>query len=103
MAREYSLYGVTCGIYTIPATGASALLVTSAPGEVSGFIKYFGGGSCEIIGAPGPGLTFAPTVGTGYLLGAAEVVQINGPARYYLAATGGTATVYFCKGLSEGF
>jgi hypothetical protein len=103
MAREDGAYGFTCGVYTIPATGASARLIEPVPGEVRGYIKYFGGGSCEIIGTPGPGLTAAPTLGTGYLLGAGEVVPINGPARYYLAATTASATVYFRKELSQGY
>lgn len=103
MAREILVYGVTCGIYAVPAGASLAVLVKPAPGEITSVVKYASGGSLEIIGCAGPGLTGVPVAGTGYLFGTAEAVATDGPAYYYLVATGSTAVAYFKKGLSQGF
>lgn len=115
MARENSVFGVTAGIYTVGIGASLAQLVLGAPGEIYSQIKYGSGGSLEIIGATGQILPTGttnfnvPTAGTGYLLGnvvgatIGEIVEFNGAARYYLVATGATATAYFIKGLSQGF
>lgn len=103
MARELTVYGFTCGFYAVPAGASLAVLVQAAPGEITSSVKYFSGGSLEIIGCVGPGLTGVPTPGSGYLLGTAEVMNIDGAARYFLVATGATAVAYFAKGLSQGY
>lgn len=102
MAREGNIFGVTTGIYTVGIGASLALLVQGAPGEGSSTVKYFSGGSLEIIGIP-VGTTTVPTAGTGYLFGNGEVVNIAGAARYWLVATGATAIAYFAKGLTQGY
>lgn len=84
-----------------------ALLVTPQAGQVSQTLKYFSGGSAEIVQA-GAGLTATGTTlvnlaGTGYLLGTTEAINISGPARYYIIATGSTTTLMSLRGLSAGF
>lgn len=104
MARELTVYGITAGIYNVP--GGTGMLIRAAPGEISSTIKYFGGGSLEIVGAGGPSLSVGLTsslAGTGYLLSSLEAFNFEGAAYYYLIATGATATAYFLKGLSQGF
>lgn len=102
MARELTAYGFTCGSYAVPPGASNSILVQAAPGEISSTIKYFSGGSLELIGAPGPGLTGGVVAGSGYLFGT-EILNITGAARYYLCATGATAVAYFAKGLSQGY
>ncbi len=107
MAREYTLYGFTCGTFAIPAGSSGALYVTPVPGEIFTRLKYGAGGSLEIVGASaginttGGGQTGVATAGTGYLFGTTETVEFRGAARYFLVATGATATCFFIKGLSQ--
>lgn len=102
MARELTVYGFTCGILAVPAGASLAVFVKAATGEVSSTLKYFSGGSLEIIGAS-LGNTYAISAGTGYLLSANEAINIDGAATYFLCATGSTAVAYFAKGLSQGY
>lgn len=103
VARELTVYGVTSGFIAVPAGVSLAYLMQQAPGEISSSIKYVGGGSLEIIGRGGQGATVVPTAGTGYLMSGGEAFNFDGAASYYLVATGATATLYFLKGLSQGF
>lgn len=100
--RSYAL-GAT---QLVVAPGATnALLVSPAPGEVSHGIKYISGGSLEILAPPlsydgyAPGSTWTGAslvalLGRGYLMGTSEADNIDGPARYYLMATGATAIAH---------
>ena len=104
------------GVKQIVPPGATlAVLIAPQNGETGQLIKYFTGGSLEIVQAPvshsggetigltwtGPSLV--NLLGTGYLMGAGEVVSVSGPARYYLMATGATVTCYLLKGLTAGY
>lgn len=107
------------GIKQIVPVGATvAVLISPLDGETGSLIKYFTGGSLEIVQAPVRhdtygqssliGLTWAGASlvalqGTGYLFGSSEVVSVDGPARYYLMATGATVTCYLLKGLTAGY
>lgn len=105
MAKELTAFGFAPTLITVLPTGASALLIQCLPGEVSGIIKYFSGGSLEIMNAPfgatSPGTSLAP--GTGYLMGSGEAVTYTGAARYYLVATGATTQAYLLRGLGQGY
>lgn len=103
MARELTAYGFTAGQYVVGVGASFSVLVQAAPGEISSTVKYFSGGSLELIGCTGPGATGGVVAGSGYLFDAGEAVNIDGAARYYLCATGATAIAYFAKGLSQGF
>ncbi len=107
MATQSDIHGIGATLLAVPSGATVALLITPTARGVVHTIKKFSGGSCEIIGCPsGSTLTGAQLVtaqGGGYLLGTAEVVVINGPAQYYLMATGATAVVYQWIGLSAGY
>ncbi len=111
MARELTAYGFAVTLLTVPAGYSLALLVSPIAGEVSSTLKWFSGGSLEILQA---GFTqvsaqtqavfpVQTAVDQGYLLSVAEVVNTDGAARYYLAATGTTTQAYLLRGLSQGF
>ncbi len=111
MARELTVYGFAVTLLTIPAGYSLALLVSPAPGEIASTLKYFGGGSLEILQA---GFTqvsaqtqvvfpVQTAVAQGYLLATTESLNTDGAARYYLAATGTTTQAYLLRGLSQGF
>ena len=73
-------------------------------GQVSAVLKKFGGGSLEIFAAPvgattSQGLTDGVSLSAGYLMGTAEEKAFYGAPKFYLAATGATATAYLLLGI----
>lgn len=112
MARENGLEGVVGIKVTIAPGATNAVLMTPIAGEISSGIKYFSGGSLEILQCPsGSTLTNAQLVAaqgnSTYLLGTPinqyESLNFDGAVRYYLMATGATVVCYQLKGLSTGF
>lgn len=116
MSREADVLGFTNAVLTVQPGATLALLVTPVPGQVSTVLKYGAGGSLEIVGAPPPlsninspgttvwaGSSLVTLQGTGYLLGTAEALSWDGSSRFYLIATGATATAYLLRGLSSGY
>jgi len=108
MARELTAYGFAATFLAVPATAASALLVSPVAGQISVSIKNFGGGSMEIMKAPAGatlsnGTADGLSLSAGYLMEAGEVVNVDGAPKFYLAATGATATAYLLIGLSSGY
>lgn len=108
MARELWARGYAVTLLTVPAGYSNALLVTPADGEIASTLKYFAGGSLEILQAGvSQGLGFSTPVQTavaqGYLLGTSEVINTDGAVRFYLAATGATTQAYYLRKLSQGF
>lgn len=99
----------------VPPGATLAVLISPQSGETGQLLKYFTGGSLEIVQAPisnagsqtvgqtWAGASLVALQGTGYLLGTSEVVSISGPARFYLMATGATVTCYLLKGLTAGY
>lgn len=87
-------------VYAMGATriqiGLSAIIKCSGFAYEQGFnLKIFsGGGTLEIVPTP-LALTGSSAIGwgLGYPIGASEVVSIQGPATFYLAATGATMVV----------
>jgi hypothetical protein len=85
--------------------GLSALVKVSPMAFAKGgVIKIFsGGGTLEIIPQPiALSGTSAAGWGNGYPLAAAEVKAIDGPATFYLAATGATMVAAYCVNYSPG-
>lgn len=109
MARELTTYGYAVTQFAIPAGYSLALLVTPAPGEIGGTLKWFSGGSLEIMqaGVTGGGVGITTPIqtaaGQGYLMGTTEIVNTDGAARYYLCASGSTAVAYCLRRVSQGF
>lgn len=85
--------------------GTSALVkVMPIPFQQKGYLKIFsGGGTLEIVPQP-PALTGTSAVvfGTGYPIGASEIKEIDGPATFYLAATGATMVAAYVVHYSPG-
>jgi hypothetical protein len=120
MARESDLYGIIGEKLTIAPGATNALFMPGYPGELASIVKYVSGGSLEVVGAPPGaslpnfagasyvgstwlGLSLVPFIGNGYLLGSTEILNITGPARYYLMATGSTVIAMHFVGRSQGF
>jgi hypothetical protein len=87
------------------AVGLSGTIRFSpGPQQIVATMKIFsGGGTLEIVECP-PALTGSSGVlqGTGYPVGASEILQINGPAVMYFAATGATMVVAVMIGRTVG-
>lgn len=91
------------------AVGLSQIIrVTPTAYQYAQSVKILsGGGTLEIVGVAFSGSSTAAgtsTVGwgTGYPIGAAEVVSVGGPAVFYLAATGATMVAVMLIGQTVG-
>ncbi len=62
-----------------------------------GFFKLVGGGTLAIVS----GISALPAAG--YLMGSGEAISMSGPASFYLAASGATATVHCVFTFSQGW
>lgn len=103
MAEGFFSFGLQATLLAVPPGGSLAILVKPVAGQVSAVLKKFGGGSLEIynapVGATAADPTAIDTLGTGYLMGIAEERLIYGSPKFYLAATGTTATAYLLLGI----
>lgn len=83
-----------------------AVLYDQTATQNSILLKYFSGGTLEIIGVSfGVTLTaaqMATASGTGYVVGTTEILSIDGPARFYLMSTGATTVVMSIRGKTPG-
>ncbi len=84
----------------VVGTGISAILQV-LPGRCvnGGFFKVATGSGGTLAIVQGMGVTFS----NGYILGNTEVVSFQGPATFFLAASGATATVSFVTSYNMGF
>lgn len=113
MSRQIDVNGIKGEKVTVAPGATLALLVEPIGGQLSYLLKYASGGSLELIQAPQgmsfggattwAGASLAALIGTGYLMGTTEAVNLDGPVRYYLMATGATTICYSIRGLSQGF
>lgn len=69
------------------------LLITPPVGSADGFLKWISGGSLEIVSNNIPGASIAgqTVAAIGYIVGTTEVVNLNGPASFYVMAAGATS------------
>jgi hypothetical protein len=99
-----AVFGLGATQVIVPPGATNAVLVVNVPREIANTVKYLSGGSLEIHGTINgstmAGASLAPLIGAGYLLGTTEAINIAGPARFYLMATGSTAVACLLKGLS---
>jgi len=103
MARELTSYGLGVTQYVVGVGASLALLVIPVEKEISIAFKLFSGSSLEIFGVA-TGATVANgavTAGTGYMVGANEIVNIAGCPRFQFVATGATAIIHAMIGLSQ--
>lgn len=111
MPATDQVFGVTTGQFTIPVGVTVATLIDagSVPGCQSVYLEYFSGGTLQLLGVNnGATLTAAQLVAagvtlSGYVMPTGRGVSIDGPARFYLAATGATTIVNFIFGRSMGY
>lgn len=105
MNSSDAIYGVGATQVIVPPGATNAQFIDVVSREVGIVFKYFTGGTLEIQtavnGTTMSGASLAGLLGTGYILGTAEVMSIDGPCRFYLMATGTTATAHVLRGLSN--
>lgn len=99
-----------CGVgvtQVIVAPGATnAVFIGNVVRQTSTLVKYFTGGTLEmhsanpLTGSTLSGPSLAPLIGTGYIFGTAEALTFDGPTRFYLMATGATATAMLIRGIT---
>lgn len=77
---------------------SSVIGVTIVPGQIATVVKYFTGGTLELVN----GLTPSPW-GMGYVFGSTEALAIDQSTTAYFAATGATVTVMMVRGRSAGY
>lgn len=89
----------------IPPGITVAVYVGATAAEVMKTIKYTSGSSLVYImqdnnGSTMAGATLAANFGLsmGYLIGGTEIINTEGPASFYLAATGATAVMTVMRG-----
>lgn len=105
------IFGITTSILTVPPGATNAVLITPGPYVTATLIKYASGGSVSIFGNPFQvsgvssvitGTSLVTGFSGSYLLGASEALSIDGPAQFYVAATGTTALISVLQGLTQG-
>lgn len=102
MARITESFGL--GVTQIAVGTSAPLLILPREKQLCLALKYVSGGSLEIFSAATgatSGSVSGVSWGLGYLLGTTEIFNIQGPTRFYLAATGSTAVAHLAIGLSD--
>lgn len=99
-----AIFGVIASQVPVGSGATHAVFVDISPRQGALTLKLLSGSTLEIHGALNgstmAGASLAPLIGTGYFLGTSEVLNIDGPARFYLMSTGATAIVCMLKGLT---
>lgn len=101
-----AIFGVGVTQIIVPPGGSFAVFIDLQQRQTSTLVKYFSGGTLEIqsanllTGSTLPGSSLAPLQGTGYILGTSEALNIDGPTRFYLMASGSTAIACLMRGLT---
>lgn len=87
--------------YAVGATqiiiGPSATITVAASEKQSKWLfKKFSGGSLAVVNGA------SQVASSGYMLGNSEAISFEGPAKFYLAASGATVTVHFMQSFTAG-
>ncbi len=95
---------VVLGATRIPIPLSAMVAIRVGPNDFGHLFKIAAGaGSLEIVPIPlALSGSSAAGWGNGYVLGASESVQVDGPATFYLAATSATMTVAMVLGKTAG-
>lgn len=100
-----SVFSLGSTFLAVPAGATNAVLITPLAGQISVNLKYSSGSTLYLIGV-GHGVTLAASdlnnFASHYLIGSSESLAIDGPARFYLAATAATTIVYMLRGFGAG-
>ncbi len=101
-SSQQFIYALGATQVTIPAGGGDANVLVSPPAYCNYVrLAYQSGGSLSIVSN---GLSGSPGASgaLGFVLSTTEI-PIDGPARFYLAATGSTSVAKIVWGFSSGF
>lgn len=100
-----SVYSFGSTKIAVPVGATLALLITANAFQSAITLKYFSGGTLELIGCPqGTTLTaqnLSDASGQHYLFATNETLNIGGPARFYLSSTSATTVVMALRGKSD--
>lgn len=103
-----SIFVLGTTMIAVPAGVTNAIRLTPLPGQLMWQLKYSSGSSlCYLLGV-GFGATLSQTElsdapNIGYLFGTqSEILKIDGPATFYLAAVAATAVIQCIVGKSQG-
>lgn len=98
------LYMSGLGATRIPVGLSQVIRLQMGDYQTVSAFKIISGGTLEIVKPQLSGTSTAAgsAWGTGYPVGTSEVVAVNGPAVYYLAATGTTVVVGALIGYTSG-
>lgn len=105
-----SVFGVKTSRLVIPAGVTVGVLIdgNAIAGNTYTRLKYHSGGTLHIIGVTS-GVTLAAadldsaiTGNASYLLGSSEILELDGPARFYLGAEAATTIAYLIQGRTQG-
>ena len=117
-----SIFSLATSRVVVPVGAPLAVFMAPYPGQVGWQVKYYTGGTLEILqsttgasfisnsySAPyfSAGSTQTPQQlanlsGTGYLIGTSEALSLTGPASFYLSSTGATSIAMVIRALSAG-
>ncbi len=101
-----SIFGLGTTRMIIAPGATLAQLVEGVAGQNALFLKYFSGGTLEIIGV-GAGVTLSASdlvsaSGNHYIVDSSERISIDGPTRFYLMAQSATTIVMSMRGKTAG-
>lgn len=102
-------YAVRPEVWVI--TAGTIQSFTTFPGQISTTVKRRSGGSLSLVASPTFGIvnggasltTGASILSSGYLFETAEVMTIDGPARFFLGSTGSDTVVNIVRTFTQGF
>lgn len=101
-----SIFSLNTLKITVPIGATLAVLIDGEAGQNSTILKYFSGGTLEMIGVTaGTTMTaaqLATASGSHYTFGINEIFTIDGPVRFYLSSTGATTIVMRAAGKTQG-
>ena len=98
--------------YSVPVGLTLAVFVGALAGQCSVSVRHVGGGATLTMLAANAGSTYAGAtlaaigVSGAYIFGISgteSIVNLSGPASFYLAATGATAIVSVLRGMTSGY
>ena len=107
IGRSEDVQHLSTQVKAIPVGITAAILITQESNQISLTMKYLSGGSLVMLG-----VTMGVTLGGSSLLSSFsnmlyypvsqnEVLNIDGPARFYLASLGSTVSIGMLRGKSS--
>ena len=107
-----SVFALSTTLMIVTPAATAAIFMTPTAGQLGWQMTYQSGGTLWIVGAPAGstlalGTSLAGTALVGatmhYMVKTTEVLSLNGPCSFYLAALGATTMVNVMRQYSAGF